>query len=142
MRPEAKKEMAAIRHLIDGRLKARLAIESLSREPHLDEDVMCAFVEGRLADAEVSPVMSHLVACATCRHTTAQLIRLGTQFDAESEMAVSPESPGRVRLFLDDLAARLTPAFEEDTVFAYQEPEPGAEVVSDSKPEKPEDGAE
>ncbi len=142
-RPGAKKETEAIRHLIHGRLKARQATELLPLESHLDEDAMGAFVEGRLEEAEVSPVISHLIACASCRHTTAQLIRLGTQFDAENDLAVSPESPGRVRLFFDDLTARLTPAFEEDAVFAYQEPEPArdTEVVSGSKPEKPEDGA-
>jgi hypothetical protein len=135
--------MEVTRHMIHGRLKARLATASLPLESHLDEDAICAFVEGRLEEAEVSPVTSHLIACAACRQTTVQLIRLGTQFDAENDLAVSPESPGRVRLFLDGLASRLAPSFEEDAVFAYHEPETAqdTEAVTDSKPEKPEDGA-
>ena len=143
-RPEAKKETEAIRHMIHQRLKARLTAESPSSDTHLDEDAICAFVEGRLEEAEVSPVVSHLIACSSCRHTTAQLIRLGSQFDPEIELTAPEESPGRVRLLLERLASRLTPSLEEDAVFAYQEPiaEPdqGAEVVTESKPEKLEDG--
>ena len=141
MRPGAKKETEAIRQMIHGRLRDRLATESLALDSHLDEDAICAFVEGRLEEAEVSPVTSHLIVCSSCRHTTAQLIRLGTQFETKNELAVSSESPGRMRVFFDNLAARLTPSLEEDAVFAYQEPEPDAEVSTDSKPEKPEDGA-
>jgi hypothetical protein len=109
---------------------------------HLDEDAICAFVEGRLEEAEAAPVISHLVACSFCRHTTAQLIRLESQFDASEDVAVN-EGPGRVRLWLESLAASMAPAFEEDAVFAYQnpetEPDENAEVV-EGKPEKPEDG--
>ena len=143
-RPEAKKETEAMRYMIHERLKARLATESLSLETHLDEDAICAFVEGRLEEAEISPVISHLIACASCRQTTAQLIRLDSQFDPENELTALEESPSRVRLFLDGLASSLTPSFEEDAVFAYQdpvaEPDQGTEVVTESKPEKSEDG--
>ena len=142
MRPGAKKETEAIRQMIHGRLQARLATEPLAREPHLDEDAICAFVEGRLEEGEASPVISHLIACPSCRHMTAQLIRLGTQFETENQLAALPESPGRMRVFFDDLAARLTPSLEEDAVFAYQEPEPAAdkEEVAGSKPETNDDG--
>src|ERR1700686_4405223 len=143
-RPEAKKETEAMRYMIHERLKARLATESLSLETHLDEDAICAFVEGRLEEAEISPVISHLIACASCRQTTAQLIRLDSQFDPENELTALEESPSRVRLFLARLASSLTPSFEEDAVFAYQdpvaEPDQGTEVVTESKPEKSEDG--
>jgi len=143
-RPEAKKETEAIRYMIHERLKARLATESRSLESHLDEDAICAFVEGRLEEAESSPVISHLIACAACRQATAQLIRLGSQFDPENELAALEESPGRVRLLLDRLASRVAPSFEEDAVFAYQdpsaEPDCGTEVAAESKPEKQEDG--
>ena len=42
---------------------------------------------------------------------------------------------------LDRLASRLTPSFEEDAVFAYQEPsaDHSKEVVTESKPEEPEE---
>ena len=100
-----------------------------------------AFVEGRLEEAESAPVITHLVACAPCRHTTAQLIRLESQFDPESD-PTPVEDPGPVRSLLEHLAARVTPSFEEDVVFAYQDPEPdqNAELVGKETPEKPEDG--
>ena len=130
--------------MIHQRLKTRLPAESPPSETHLDEDAICAFVEGRLEEAESSPVVSHLIACSSCRHTTAQLIRLGSRFDPETEATALEESPGRMRLLLERLASRLTPSLEEDAVFAYQdplaEPDRGTEVVTESKPEKPADG--
>lgn len=142
-RPEAKKETEAIRHMIHQRLKARLPAESPSSE-HLDEDAICAFVEGRLEEAESSPVISHLIACTSCRHTTAQLIRLGSQFDPETESTALEQNPERVPSLLERLASRLAPSFEEDAVFAYQdplaEPDRGTEVATESKPEKLEGG--
>ena len=142
-RPEAKKETEAIRYLIHQRLKARLAAES-PLSGHLDEDTIGAFVEGRLEEAESSPVISHLIACSACRRTTAQLIRFESRFDPEIESAPREPSAGSLSQLLERLASRLTPSFEEDAVFAYQdptaEPDPGAEVISESKPEKPEDG--
>ena len=143
-RPEANKETETIRYMIHQRLKTRLPAEPPPPETHLDEDAICAFVEGRLEETESSPVVSHLIACTSCRHTTAQLIRLGSQFDPETEATVLEESPGRVRLLLERLSSRLTPSFEEDAVFAYQDPlaktDHGTEKVTDSKPEKPDDG--
>jgi hypothetical protein len=137
-RPEAKKETEAIRYLIHQRLQARLASESRPLESHLDEDVICAFVEGRLEEAESSPVISHLIACTSCRQTTAQLIRFGSQFDPEDDSTAQEESPGRVP-FLERLASRLAPSFEEDAVFAYHDPEAepdqGKEAITESRPE-------
>lgn len=140
-RPEAKRETDAIRYLIHERLRARLATESRSLENHLDEDAICAFVEGRLEEAESTPVISHLIACASCRQTTAQLIRLGSQFDPENDSTASEESPGRVP-FLERLASHLAPTFEEDAVFAYQDPaaEPAQTTETESKPETVDDG--
>lgn len=132
-----------MRQMIDRRLKTRVPAES-PFEAHLDEDSISAFVEGRLEEAESSPVISHLVACSFCRHTTAQLIRLESQFDSLGDAPVA-EGPGRVRLFLESLAARVTPSFEEDAVFAYQNPEgdPGENVEPPAAEtsEKPEDGS-
>ena len=120
--PEAKKETEAIRRMIEARLQARLAIASPAAGEHLDEDAICAFVEGRLDETESSSVISHLIACSTCRRTTAQLTRFESQFDPEAVANLTHESPGRLRPFLDRLAASLTPSLEEDAVFAYQEP--------------------
>jgi len=126
--------------MIQQRLQARLPAE-LPSSGHLDEDSLGAFVEGRLQEAEVSPLISHLIACASCRQTTAQLIRLESQFDPELDAGFVDEGPGRVPSLLEHLAARLTPSFEGDAVFAYQdpamEPAPEDEVSTESKPEKP-----
>ena len=142
-RSEAKKETEAIRYMIHERLRARLAMESLSLESHLDEDTICAFVEGRLEEAESSPVISHLIACTSCRQTTAQLIRFGSQFDAETESAALEENPGRVRQLLDRLGSHVAPPFEEDTVFAYHDPsaesDQRTDVITESKPESVDD---
>ena len=87
-------------------------------------------------------MISHLIACASCRQTTAQLVRLESQFDPETESTALEENPGRVPSLLERLASRLAPSFEEDAVFAYQDPsaDQSTEVVTESKPEKSEDG--
>lgn len=125
---EGKKETETIRYLVDQRLKARVSAAALPDplDAHLDEDSICAFVEGRLEESESAPVTSHLIACAACRHTTAQLIRLESQFDSEIESAES-DAPSGVRALLDRLASHVTPSFEEDAVFAYQSPESEAD---------------
>ena len=134
-------ETETIRYMIDKRLKARTSDDSAAPlGAHVDEDAICAFVEGRLDDAEASPVISHLITCSSCRHTTALLIRFESRFESEDDPA-PVESPGRVRLLLERLAAGFTPSVEEDAVFAYQDPEPNQtpESVRDETPEKPED---
>jgi hypothetical protein len=131
-------ETETIRRLIDRRLKTRLSAEVVSAhfDNHLDDDSMAAFVEGRLEGNESSSLISHLVQCSSCRYTTAQLVRLESQVDRESE-ATPDESPGRMRSFIENLAARITPSFEEDAVFAYQNPEPDRDVESGTEaPEK------
>jgi len=135
-------ETETIRYMIDQRLKARISEQSAAPlDAHVDEDAICAFVEGRLEEAESSPVISHLITCASCRHTTALLIRFESQFEPEQD-PTPDEGPGRVRLLLERLAAGLTSSLEEDAVFAYQNPEPDqtAELVGEETPEKPENG--
>ena len=107
-------------------------IESeIAMDSHLDDDTMAAFVESRLSEAEVTPVIAHLVACSSCRHTTAQLVRL------ESDMADVPEqvgSTGPLRSFFDGVTAGLTTPEGEDAVFAYQNPEGTPEDVRETPP--------
>lgn len=135
-------ETETIRYMIDQRLKARTLDESAAPlDAHVDEDAICAFLEGRLEDAEASPVISHLITCSSCRQTTALLIRFESQFESEKDPTPN-ESPGRVRLLLERLAAGFTPSVEEDAVFAYHDPDPDqtAELVGEETPEKPQDG--
>jgi hypothetical protein len=134
-------ETETIRYMIDQRLKARVADESAApSDAHIDEDSICAFVEGRLEEAEASPVISHLIECASCRHTTALLIRLESQFEPDDD-PTPIESPGRVRLLLERLAAGFTPSVEEDAVFAYQDPDldQTPESVREETLEKPDE---
>ena len=131
-RPGVGKETEAIRYMIHQRLKTHAPVELLPDElvAHLDEDAICAFVEGRLQQTESLTIISHLVACAFCRRTTAQLIRLESQFDPDIESTSPDEGPGRISLFLERMASNLTPSVEEDAVFAYQNPdtEPGQDT--------------
>jgi hypothetical protein len=106
--------------MIHHRLKTYAEVEALDAHP--DEDTICAFVEGRLEEAGSSQMVSHLIACGSCRHTTAQLTRLDSQINAENDSPLREEGPGRVRLLLEGLASRLIPSSEEDVVFAYQNP--------------------
>jgi len=121
--------------MIQERLRARTLAESTDvvLGTHPDEDTICAFVEARLRTDESLPVVSHLIACGVCRRATAQLLRLESQLDANDDStddsSVFEERPGRLRLFLDGLASRLTPS-SEDAVFAYQNPV--TDVVQDA----------
>jgi hypothetical protein len=103
---------------------------------HLDEDALSAFVEGRLSDSESAPIISHLVACNTCRRFTAELIRLESEIGGSETIAPPPaEEPGRIRSLLERLAARVLPSSDE--VFAYHAPaddfEPKPEAKDDEE---------
>ena len=126
-RPKSNKESDRLRRMVHQHLTRRgsLAAASAAAGPHLDEDALSIFVEGRLSESESGPLVRHLVACASCRHITAQLIRLDTELSAgEAGAAPAPpaEEPGRIRRLLADLAARVLPSSEEDVVFAYHAP--------------------
>ena len=119
---------------IDVRLKARLRDQSLSPASidHPDDDVISAFVEGRLADAESLSIISHLVSCASCLHLTADLIRLEPEITEVSAESMPDQEPGSLRRFLDRIAEGVTLA-NDDAVFAYQEKD---ESAADDKPEQ------
>jgi hypothetical protein len=91
---------------------------------HLDEDALSAFVEGRLSERESAPLIQHLVACSYCRQATVQLVRLDSETVAPQIMTTEAEQeePGRIRRLLDDLASRVLPSHDEETVFAYHAP--------------------
>jgi hypothetical protein len=111
---------------------------------HLDEDALSAFVEGRLGDAESAPLISHLVACNSCRRFTAELVRLESELGhVEGSAPPSAEEPGRIRNLLENLASRVLPTSDE--VFAYHAPaddfEPKAEAQDDEQPTTTEQSA-
>ncbi|MBA3806156.1 MAG: hypothetical protein H0X14_10645 [Acidobacteria bacterium] len=115
-----------MRRMIQQHLQTRaLATPPMLMEVHLDEDRLNAFVEGRLSELESAPIIKHLVACGYCRQATSQLVRLETEtsITVSTTPAASPqEEPGRIRRLLEDLASRVLPSSDEETVFAYHAP--------------------
>jgi hypothetical protein len=116
-----------IERLIDVRLKARFQDESLpaAEVPHPDDDVISAFFEGRLDEAESLSIVSHLVNCATCLHLTGSLIRFEGNVNEISDACMPEEDPGLLRKFLDRIAEGVTP-LDDDAVLAYQEKDASA----------------
>jgi hypothetical protein len=112
-----------MREIIAQRLNA-VAASELSHAPassHVDEDLIAAFIEGRLTDSECQPVLSHLAACGLCRRTSAQFVQLENQIDDEVSTAAGDEEPGRLEGFLSRLRSAV-PSLNEEAVFAYEEP--------------------
>ena len=129
------KKAETIRGMIAQRLKAVAAAE-LSQVPdqaHLDEDVIAAFVEGRLLDNECQPVLTHLAACGACRRASAQMVQLENQVDAEPASDFA-EDPGRLESLLSKFGS-LVPSTGEEVVFAYQDSED--KEANDQKPTAP-----
>jgi hypothetical protein len=142
-RPKSNKESDRLRRMVHQHMGRRASLAPASGA-HLDEDALSVFVEGRLSERESAPLIRHLVACASCRHITAQLIRLDTELSASEPAAPAPsaEEPGRIRRLLSDLAARVLPSSEEDVVFAYHAPADDFEKKEEAKGgEEPEDEA-
>jgi hypothetical protein len=132
------KKTETIRGMIAQRLKIVAAAElsNVPVQPHLDEDVIAAFVEGRLLDNECQPILAHLAACGLCRRASAQMVQLENQVDAEPA-SETPEEPGRLESLLSKFGS-LVPTAGEDVVFAYQNPEEEASPTDESASRKPE----
>lgn len=116
-----------IQGLLDNFLRLRSSgnYQEISRENHLSEDSLAAFVEGNLNQREATPIVSHLVDCSFCRHVTAELVRLDFAF-AETEFArpVMSETaePSRISEVLSGLMGRIFGS-NEGAVFAHEEKE-------------------
>lgn len=106
--------------MIHQRLRTNTEVKGL--EAHPDEDTICAFIEGRLEEAESSQMVSHLIACGSCRRITSQATRLDSQINSEDNAPLENAQPGRLRSIIEGLGARMLPVAEEDVVFAYQNP--------------------
>ena len=111
--------------------------EVAALDVHPDEDTVSAFLEGQLDEAGSSQMVSHLITCGSCRHTTAQLTRLDSQINTENDSPLKDEGLGRVRLLLEGLASRVMPSSEEDVVFAYQNPSEVSTEVIEPAPDEP-----
>lgn len=137
-RPKSNKESDRMRRMVHQHLARRGALASTATAAvgaHLDEDALSVFVEGRLSENEAAPLIRHLVDCVSCRHITAQLIRLDTELSAADAPAQAPpaEEPGRIRRLLADLAARVLPSSGDDVVFAYHAPADDFEKKDEAK---------
>ena len=135
-RPKSNQESDRLRRMVHQHLGRRASLAPASPAgAHLDEDALSVFVEGRLSEKASAPVIRHLVSCASCRHITAQLIRLDTELSiGETAPAPAPaEEPGRIRRLLADLAARVLPSSADDVVFAYHAPADDFEKKDTSK---------
>jgi hypothetical protein len=111
-----------MREIVAQRLKS-VAASELSNAPagsHVDEDLIAAFVEGRLTDTECKPVLSHLAACGLCRRTSAQFVQLENQIDADI-VTPADEEPGRLEALLSRLRSPV-PGVGDEVVFAYENP--------------------
>src|SRR5215510_4281454 len=117
------KKTETIRGMIAQRLRTVAAAElsQVPTQPHLDEDMIAAFVEGRLLDNECQPVLAHLAACGACRRASAQIVQMENQIDAEPASDVE-EEPGRLESLLSKFGS-LVPSTGEEVVFAYQDSE-------------------
>ena len=115
---------ASLGRLIELRLKARLSAgaSSSSATPHPNEDLINAFIEGAVSEADSDYLISHLVGCAACLHLTAELIRHGPLTDEINSLSPIEKQPGPFQRFVDSFASG-TSTLNEDAVFAYQEPE-------------------
>ena len=129
--------MEAIGQLIHERLNCPPDVAAaLQPEAHLDEDALGAFVEGRLREDESATIVSHLLACGSCRSASARLIRLESFPSRDDEVTIPEDSPSRVRQWLDSLASQVVPSSGEDAVFAYQNPDTDQEADDLSKPKQ------
>ena len=133
-RPKSNKDSDYLRRLVHQHLRRRVSLAPAAPiGPHLDEDALSAFVEGRLSTLESVPVVKHLVGCGSCRYITAQLVRLDSALGVDTEAPPSSEEPGRIRRLLADLASRVLPSSDGDVVFAYHAPADDFEKKDEAK---------
>ena len=129
--------MEAIGQLIHERLNCAPDVGAATHaESHLDEDALGAFVEGRLREDESATIVSHLLACGSCRSASARLIRLESLAIDDDDVTIPEQTPGRLRQWLDALASQVVPSSGEDAVFAYQNPDTDQEADDLNKPKQ------
>lgn len=112
-----------IQGLLDRYLVSRNTVNTAAVS-HIDDDSLAAFVEGTLNTRESGSVVSHLVDCGYCRHTTAELVRLDLAF-AEEEIPARAETasePSKISEVLSGIFSKIF-GTTDGAVFAHEEKE-------------------
>ncbi len=93
-----------------------------AHDSHLDEDLLTAFVEGKLNRREGESALKHLTSCAFCRHITAELVKLDFALSDKPEAAVAAREnePTKISDVLQNLMSRLFGG-SDGAVFAHEE---------------------
>lgn len=91
---------------------------------HLDEDILTAFVEGRLNQLSNLPIVSHLVDCSVCRRTAFELIKISEGIDdrinSDASIVIKSNALNEILNNLKDKAFKLDD-LSGGAVFAHQE---------------------
>ena len=89
---------------------------------HLDDDIITAFIEGRLREKDCLSIINHLVDCVMCRRATSELVKLNTVFEDSS---VSNNDQQRERFNASTSLSKIIQRFFEPAgvVFAHQQEE-------------------
>ena len=111
-----------IQGLIDRYLVTRSMAGPAESGHHVDEDSLSAFVEGTLNARESDSIVSHLVDCGFCRHSTAELIRLDLEFAEDEAPAIAETSaqPARISEVLSGIFSKIF-GTSDGAVFAHEE---------------------
>ena len=111
-----------IQGLTDRYLATRNTAGPAESGHHVDEDSLSAFVEGTLNARESDSIVSHLVDCGFCRHSTAELIRLDLAFAEDEAPAITETSaqPARISEVLSGIFSKIF-GTTEGAVFAHEE---------------------
>lgn len=123
-----------IQELLDRYLSSLNVAESAG--PHVEGDLLVAFVEGRINERESNKVVSHLVDCGFCRSTTAELIRFETEFSEYSEPVIEHSEPSRISEVLSGLFSKVFGS-TEGAVFAHEDGEKSQKEDEDKSDEEP-----
>ena len=101
---------------------------------HIDDDSLSAFVEGSLNRRESDSVVSHLVDCGFCRHTTAELVRLDLAFAEEAAPVriAAPAESSKISEVLSGIFSRIF-GTTDGAVFAHEEKEKKDEEKKDAE---------
>ena len=112
-----------IQAMIDRALKKRCGNNIETKENHLDDDTLNAFVEGNLTAKQNEPIIRHLVKCSFCRHITAELVKLDIVFAEKTfERNGADSKPSKVSDVLSNVLSSIF-GKNDGAVFAHQETE-------------------